>query len=392
MTRQLRRYIARQALVESFNVIAKRVGRSEKSIRKVFEKHRIHLEGIRKVEAPRVMGGDGVYVKRKESLIITDLERKRPVLMCPFIKEYPVAAALRQMSGIDKVEDVVTDMSPSLHRARKAAVPKAQHTYDRYHVQRMANADLDIIRKVLTPGKRERKKGQMGMCSSHILRKRNNKLKVHERADLDWCLGLYPLLRLTYELKEAYCEVWSALDSATARRRYAAWLELHKAWKKEMPKDLQAAFDPLIRAMKKSDEEIFNYFKNRYTNAYTESANAKVKEIARKAPRAKFSTVSTKVIHGRRLAQQREAVRQRGKQERRRAGTTQQPQPSSPVATVQAVTPPNEVQTSFVIQSPSAVDLKRQGPRLDVARIVSLRRRKEEIQAVPLSPQMALFQ
>jgi transposase len=392
MTRQLRRYIARQGLVESFSIIAKRVGRSERDIRKIFEKHRAHLESIRKVETPRVMGWDGVYVKRKESLIVTDLERKRPVLMCPFIKERPVVAALRKMQGIDEAEDVVTDMSGSLRRVKKAAVPKARHTDDRYHVQRMANVALDLVRRALTPGKRERKKGQMGMCSSHILRKRKNKLKAHEKAALDWCLGLYPLLRLTYELKEAYCEVWSALDSATARRRYADWLERHKLWKKEMPKDLQAAFDLLIRAMKNWDEEIFNYFEGRYTNAYTESANAKVKEITRKAPRAKFSTVSTKVIHGRRLEQQREAARQKGKKDGRQAGTTQQPQPSPPAATVQEVTPSREEQTPFAIQSPSAVDLKRQGPRLDVARIVSLRRRKEEIPAVPLSPQMPLFQ
>jgi transposase len=392
MTRQLRRYIARQVLVESFNIIAKRVGLSTRTIRKVFKEHRIHLESIREVEAPRVMGFDGVYVKRKESLIVTDLERKRPVLMRPFIKEYPVATALLKMTGIKKVKDVLTDMASSLYRAGRAAAPQSDHTYDRYHVQRMNNAGLDIIRRALTPGKRERKKGQMGMCSSHILRKRKNKLKPNEKAALDWCLGLYPLLRLTYELKEAYCEVWSALDSASARRRYAAWLELHKAWKKQMPKDLKAAFDPLIRAMKRSDEQIFNYFKNRYTNAYTESANAKVKEIARKAPRAEFSTISTKVIHGRRLEQQREAVRQRGKQERRRAGITQQSQPSPPDATVQGVTPPSDVQTPLVIPGPAAADPEIQDPRLEVDRIVNLRRRKEEIPSAPLSPQMTLFQ
>jgi transposase len=389
MTRQLRRYIARQALVESFNMIAKRVGLSTRTIRKVFKEHSVHLESIRKVEAPRVMGLDGVYVKRKESLIVTDLERRRPVLMRPFIKEYPVAAALCKMSGIDKVEDVVTDMASSLHRAGKAAAPQADHTYDRYHVQRMANAALDIIRRALTPGKRERKKGQMGMCSSHILRKRRNKLKPNEKAARDWCLGLYPLLRLTYELKEAYCEIWSALDSATARQRYAAWLELHKAWKKEMPKDLQMAFDKLIRAMKKGDEQIYNYFKKRYTNAYTESANAKVKEITHKAPRADLSTISTKVIHGPRLEQQREAERQKGKKKRRRAGSTQQPQPSSPAATVQA---PSEVQMFLVIPSPVAAEPKIQNPGLEVDRIVNLRRKKDDIPASPLSPQMTLFQ
>lgn len=105
MTRQLRRYIARQSLVEPFDKIAKRVGRSEKDIRKVFAKHSAHLKKVREIETPRVMGMDGVYVNRHESLIVTDLERRRPVLMHPSIKERPMAAALRKMSDVDRVEN-----------------------------------------------------------------------------------------------------------------------------------------------------------------------------------------------------------------------------------------------------------------------------------------------
>lgn len=392
MTRQLRRYIARQSLVELFAVIARRVGRSEKSIRKTFAEHQAHLESIRKVEAPRVMGLDGVYVKRKESLIVVDLERKRPVLMYPSIKERAVVSALLKMSGIDDVAEVVTDTSGSLRRVKKAATPKARHTDDRYHVQRMANAALDTVRKALTPGKRERKKGQMGMCKSHILRKRKKQLKADERADLEWCLGLYPLLRLTYDLKEAYCEMWSAPDIATARQRYTDWLELHKSWKKAMPEDLRGAFDKLIRVMWNWDEEIFNYFEGRHTNACTESANARVKENTRKAPRSKFSTIDTKVIQGWRLEQHREAVRQRGKKKRQPAGNTQQTQPSPPAATIQAVTQQSEVQTPLVTPSPAAADLRTQGPRLEVDRIKNFRLRREKNPNAPPSSQRSLFE
>lgn len=78
-----------------------------------------------------------------------------------------------------------------------------------------------------------------------------------------------------------------------------------------MPKDLREAFHPLLRAMKNWEEGIFNYFDGRHTNAYTESANAQVKEITRKAPRAKFDTIEAKVIQGHRLQHQREVRRLR---------------------------------------------------------------------------------
>jgi len=122
------------------------------------------------------------------------------------------------------------------------------------------------------------------MCSSHILRKRKFQLKDDERAALGWCLGLYPVLRLTYELKEAYCEIWSSPDGTAARLKYAEWLKLHEAWREEMPEDLQEAFNPLISLMTNWEEGVFNYFYARHTNAYTESANAQVKAVSRKAP------------------------------------------------------------------------------------------------------------
>lgn len=401
MTRQLRRYVARQSLVEPFGMIAKRVGRSEKDIRKVFAKHSAHLKKIREIETPRVMGMDGVYVNRKESLIVTDLERRRPVMMRPFIKEWPMAAALSKMPNLDEVEEVVADMAGGLERVQKAVMPGARRTKDRYHVQRMANAAVDVVRRSLTPGKRGRTKGQMAMCSSHILRKRKNQLNLGERAARDWCLGLYPELRLTYDLKEAYCEIWGSTDVAIARRKYAEWLEMHGAWRKQMPQDLRDAFRPLIRVMKNWEEGIFNYFYSRHTNAYTESANAQVKEIARKAPRAKFDTIETKVVQGRRLQQQREVVRDRGKAQRRaqRAHHTQNAQQITPSPSVDDLTSTvqvpqaSETSESPLILCPMMMDVTKQGARLEVDRIGTFKTtpKRERRNAVPSSSQMSLF-
>jgi transposase len=397
MTRQLRRYIARQCLVqeETFSGIANRVGLSEKAIRNVFEKHRIHLDKLRKIETPRVMGMDGVYINGQESLIVTDIERRRPVMLRPFIKERAVASALREMPNLDKVEEVVADMSGSLDRVQQAVMPKALRTKDRYHIQRFANEAVDVVRRAVTPSKKKRKKGQRAMCSHHIFRKRKNQLKDHDRTSLDWCLGLYPLLRLTYELKEAYCEIWASLDIATARLRYAEWLELHKVWKKEMPKELQGAFNPLIRVMKNWEEGIFNYFYHRHTNGYTESANAGVKEITRKAPNAKFTTISTKVVHGPRLKQQREAARERGKQQRR-AQHSQQPIIQPPVANagaIQDAPQEGEARMPTPVLDSTATASRKQGPRLDVDRLAALRRNSEVggDSSLPSSSQMSLF-
>lgn len=340
------------------------------------------------------MGIDGVYVKAQESLIVTDLERRRPVMLRPVIKERAVAAALREMPNLDKVEEVVSDMSRSLERVEKEVLPNAIRTKDRYHVQRLANAAVDVVRRAVTPGRKDRKKGQMSMCRSHILRKRKKLLNAADRAALEWCLGLYPELRLTYELKEAYCEIWNSLDAETARRKYNEWLEQHKAWRKEMPKDLRKAFGPLIRLMKNWEEGIFNYFRARHTNAYTESNNAQVKRLGRNAPRLKLENFSAKIIYGTRLKQQREAVRERSKGWRRWDQPTQQIKPPPPASNAGTVSESPQMKealssaTEFI-----AAAAKQQGPRLDVGRIVRLRRGAEDDSDTSASSaQMSLFE
>ena len=398
MTRRLRRYIAKQSLLPeiSFISLANEVGRSEKNIRDVFKKHVAHLESIRGIEAPRVMGMDGVYVKRHESLIVTDIERRRVVLMRPSIKERAVAAALREMPNLEKVEEVTSDMAGSLDRVQKEVTPKAIRTKDRYHVQRLANAAVDEVRRAVTPSKKGRKKGQRVMCKSHILRKRRFQLKEHEEPNLNWCLGLYPELSLTYELKEAYCEIWNSPDGATARLKYDEWLELHKAWKKQMPVDLRKAFDPLIRLMRNWHEGIFNYFHARHTNAFTESANAWVKELSHKAPRANFTTISAKIVHGPRLKQQREAVREKGKRQRRsQPAEKPAPSPSVPSAS-NAEDPPRLDVEQIPHPEPKPIPATPMGPRLDLARIAAHRNRKSQNEdqgnAAASSPQMSLFE
>jgi transposase len=399
MTRRLRRYIVREAVLpeESFSGIAQRVGRSERNVRDIFKKHLDHLNKIREIETPRIMGMDGVYVNGQESLIITDLERRRPVMMRPFIKERAVADALREMPDLGRVEEVAADAAGGLDRAQKEVLPKAIRTKDRYHVQRLANTAVDEVRRDVTPSRKGRKKGQKGMCPSHILRKRNFQLNEHERAALQWCLGLYPELSLTYELKETYCEFWNSPDGEVARLKYAEWLELHKAWKKQMPEDLRGAFAPLIRLMKNWKEGIFNYFHARHTNAYTESANARVKDLARKAPNARFELISAKIIHGTRAKQQRKAVRERAKEERPRAQHTQRTTPSPIMAG--AVTVSESPQANETLTPPSAsgsiaADPKKQGTRLEVDRLAALKRKQGGAgdSAPPPSPQMSLFE
>lgn len=147
--------------------------------------------------------------------------------------------------------------------------------------------------------------------------------------------------------------------------------------------------------MRNWEEGIFNFFHARHTNAYTESANAQVKGYSGRAPRAKLTTISAKVIHGPQLEQQRKALREKGKVPQRRAPHTQELTPSPTVTSASNTPePPRASEAQMSHPASKSAALAEVGPRLDLAKIAAPRRKsgKGKDSASPLSPQMSLFE
>lgn len=121
-------------------------------------------------------------------------------------------------------------------------------------------------------------------------------------------------MRSAYETKERFFAIWGAADSAGARARYEAWRE-------SCPPDVLAEFKPLHAMMKKWGEYIFNYFDHRYTNAFTEASNRRIKDIQREGRGCDYKTVRAKIIYGTLLRQELKAAREAEPGTTKRRGT-----------------------------------------------------------------------
>ena len=75
-------------------------------------------------------------------------------------------------------------------------------------------------------------------------------------------------------MKEAFFEIRHSSSKKTALARKKRWLE-------EFPLQLRKDFAELLSSLSTWEEEIFNYFDNRFTNAFTEERNRLVKDILR---------------------------------------------------------------------------------------------------------------
>ncbi len=75
-----------------------------------------------------------------------------------------------------------------------------------------------------------------------------------------------PLLGEAYQATEAFFAVYEETSREDAEQRY-------QQWQNALSKDIRPFFTPLPTAMHNWNDEIFTYFDQSVTNAYTESAN-----------------------------------------------------------------------------------------------------------------------
>jgi transposase len=293
MTERLVEFVKDESLLKPFNQVAEETGVAPSTVRAIFREHVAELERTMTFETPRVLGLDGVYIRRKERLVLTDIERRRVVQIAASIKERSVAQALLRLPERRRVEVVTLDMSASLRRAVLHALPWAVIVVDRFHIQRMANQAVDRVRRRIHLGM-TRYDRRLIMRDPRLLRKHRDQLKRMGKLDVveEW-LDRLPELRAAYDLKEAFFEVWYSSCSATAWHRY-------DAWERSVPEGMRTkeTFGPLLTAVMNWSDEIFNFFDHRFTNAYAESANNLIKTVQREGRRCDFDTVRAKVIYG----------------------------------------------------------------------------------------------
>jgi transposase len=291
-------HIERQSLLKPFSHVAQETGLADTTVRAIFNEYILRLSKSTHIETPRVLGLDGVYIRKKERLILTDIEHLRVIELIESIKERSVAQALFDLPDRRHVEVVTLDMSASLRRAVKHALPWAFIVVDRFHIQRMDNQAVDSIRRHLHASMSSYDR-RLIMRDPRYLRKHRDQLKkMGKLATLEEWLDKLPLLRTAYDLKEGFFGVWFSSCSQTARQRYEDWEKTILGCPSEHNELICHAFGPLLKAMRNWGTEVFNFFDYPYTNAYTESANNIVKTIQRDGRRYSFWTIRAKVIHG----------------------------------------------------------------------------------------------
>ncbi|MFB5192253.1 ISL3 family transposase [Alicyclobacillus fastidiosus] len=286
-TQRLVAYIEKQSLKRTFVSISEDVGLDEKTIRNIFRDYINRLEETLRFETPSWLGIDEIHII-KPRCVITNIEERTLIDLLPNRNKETVIGYLSRLPNHGRVQYVTMDMWAPYRDAVKSVLPQATIIVDKFHVVRMANQAMETIRKQIRadlPAKARRGL----MHDRFILLKRNKELSVMEQITLESWIQNHEALGKAYELKESFFDIWESTTRSEAMQRYRDWVS-------QVPSELSPAFEPLLKAMKGWENEIFSYFDHRITNAYTESLNSLIRVIDRLGRGYSFEALRAKIL------------------------------------------------------------------------------------------------
>nr|WP_242038460.1 transposase [Chroococcidiopsis sp. [FACHB-1243]] len=140
--------------------------------------------------------------------------------------------------------------------------PNAVVVFDRFHVMKSVNEELNKIRK---------QAGVTDKHSKYLLLKNATDLNQAQKDKLEEILARSICLRIAYELKEELRAIYETNQSVkSARRSLNKWLQIAQVFYQKSTRTIRTHFDGIC-----------NYFISRTTSGVMEGINNRIKLIMR---------------------------------------------------------------------------------------------------------------
>ncbi len=288
-TRRLVDYVRTHSVRETFAAMARRVALDEKTIRHIFDDFVEELQTSIRFRTPRILGIDEIKVIGAYRAIMTNVERRTVFDLRPSRAKADLLPYFRQLRDKDTVEWVAMDMYHVYRQVVKAALPEARIVVDRFHIQRMANEAVEKLRKRLRKDLSARQRLRL-KDERFLLLKRQHDLGADAMEQLLAWFERFPLLGEAHALKEGFLSIWDQKTRLGAEAACERWLG-------NIAPEMAPVFKDLSTAVRNWHEEIFAYFDQPITNAYTESINRLAKDMNRMGRGYSFEVIRARMLY-----------------------------------------------------------------------------------------------
>lgn len=290
MTKRLLKHIEVKACLGSNSDVARDVGVDEKTVRSIFMDYYKAKDAEYKLTVPRVLGVDELYLGKEYVAIFTNITERTVVEMLPNRTLSTLNRFFANLPARKDVEVVCSDMYGPYRTLTKTMMPQATQVIDKFHVIKMANETLEVIRRSLKAELTAKQRKTL-LGDRKLLLMREHDLKPLQHVTMETWLNAFPELGMAYRLKEGFYGIYDATCEKDAKERFIKW-------KADIPSSQQEQWGAVAKTVTNWSEGIFAYFKpgHQYTNALTESQNRGAKDKQRDARGMEFETYRAKVL------------------------------------------------------------------------------------------------
>lgn len=147
MTERCLEYIQSEALRKTFVQVADEVGVVEGTVRRVFVDFIAKLEQKRIIETPEWLGIDELTLCGELRCILTDVKVRKIMDILPKRDKKTVKSYLQSIPTPERIQVITMDMWKPYKEVVHDIFPDAQVVVDKFHIVRMANYCLDLVRR-----------------------------------------------------------------------------------------------------------------------------------------------------------------------------------------------------------------------------------------------------
>ena len=238
-----------------------------------YQQMEIKLRERRSMRWPKVLGIDEHFFRRGRGFtefatVFTDVGRRRMFEMGLSKEKKSLIEQMNHIPGRENVECVVMDLARGYRSLVVELFPQARVVADKFHVLRLLTPALIKTRKEIH-GQRQ---------DLHIRRKllrSREKLDYFERCDLDRYLSHHPKLGEIYYYKEKLHQLYRTKGFERAKWALKHLLE-------EMKGSNLEEIQRLRRTLLAWQNQVLEYFRRRFTNAFSEAMNSIAKLVQRR--------------------------------------------------------------------------------------------------------------
>lgn len=305
-TKRLVDYIEHRCLTETFMSVAREVGVDNKTVRNIFDDMLARKEKQHKYQTPEVLGIDELKIIGDYRAMLTNIKELALFDMLPSRKKANLIDYFRNLPDKGKVTTLVMDMWNPYRQLGVQELPGRLIVVDKFHVLRMANEGLERVRKRIRKGLDQKTRLKL-KNERFVLLKRKSALSEDEKKDARKWFSLFPELGCAYDAKERFFEIYDQPTRAAAEIVAGRWAD-------SLPTDIAKDFRDLQVALGNWNKEIFNYYENPVTNAYTEALNGIARQINRMGRGYSFEVLRARLLFEKQAIKKSPSLRKKPRQ------------------------------------------------------------------------------